>query len=85
MTFYIIKLLVLLPVMGSLIFGALWLYKKYQPVLRSPDQRSTVRVLESIALGPFNKLTVVEFDGKKVLLGVSKNNVSRLADCEPRP
>ena len=31
MTGYIIKLLVLLPVMAGLIFAALWLYRKYQP------------------------------------------------------
>lgn len=79
MTVYILKLLVLLPVMGGLIFAALWLYRKYQPALVHAQNRRSVKVLETLPLGSFAKLAIVEFEGRKILLSVTRGRVERIA------
>lgn len=84
MTMYIIKLFVMLPLMGGLIYGALWLYRKYQPALMQTRKEQSVTVLESQSLGGFAKLTVIEFEGEKILLSVSRTRVDLLAKSESK-
>ena len=85
MNFYIIKLLVLLPVMGLLIFGALWLYRKYQPALMQGQNARSIRLVETMPMGSFCKLAVVEFDDKRLLLSISRNSVSCVLASEKKP
>lgn len=82
MTIYILKLLILLPVMGGLIFGALWLYRKYQPALIKAQSQRSVKMIQTMPLGNFAKLAVIEFEGKKILLSVARNRVSRIAESD---
>lgn len=85
MTVYIIKLLVLLPVMCGLIFAALWLYRKYQPALGHAQKQRSMKIVETMTLGSFAKLVIVEFDERKILLSVTRGRVERIAtDGEPR-
>ena len=80
MTTYILKLLFILPLMGGLIFAALWLYKKYQPALMNAQQDKSLKVVEVLPLSNFAKLAVVDFEGKKILLSISKNGVAHVSD-----
>ncbi len=79
MAVYIIKLLVLLPIMAGLIFAALWLYRRYQPGLINVQQKRSIKILETLPIGNFAKLAVVEFDGQKILLSVTRGRVERIA------
>lgn len=79
MTEYIIKLLVLLPIMGGLIFAALWLYRKYQPALIAAQKERSIKMLETLPMGNFAKLAVIEFEGQKILLSVTRSRVERVA------
>lgn len=83
MTAYIIKLLVLLPIMGGLIFAALWLYRKYQPALMGAQKERSIKILETLPVGNFGKLALIEFEGQKILLSVTRSRVERIAekDC----
>ncbi len=85
MTAYIIKLLVLLPVMGGLIFAALWLYRKYQPALMTAQKDRRVKILETLPMGGFTKLAVIEFEGQTLLISVNRNRVDRLAASVGQP
>lgn len=76
---YIIKLLILLPIMGALIFAALWLYRKYQPALLNTQKKRSTKVLETLPLGSFAKLVVVEFEEQKILLSVTRGRVEGIA------
>tara|TARA_R110000772_G_scaffold20725_10_gene57598 strand:- start:2681 stop:2938 length:258 start_codon:yes stop_codon:yes gene_type:complete len=80
MTAYIIKLLVLLPIMGGLIFAALWLYRKYQPALMRVQKESSIKMLETLPLGNFAKLLLIEFEGQKILLSATRGRVERIAE-----
>lgn len=78
MTAYIIKLLVLLPIMGALIFAALWSYRKYQPALIGAQKKRSIKILETLSIGSFGKLVLIEFEGQKILLSATRSRVERI-------
>ena len=78
MTFYIIKLFIMLPLIGLLIFGCLWLYRKYQPQMMMRQNSSLLNVVETLPLGVQSKLAVVEFNGRQILLAVTRNGIQKI-------
>ena len=80
MTAYILKLLFLIPLVGGLAFGALWLWRKVQPGMVTGQKDRLVRVVDAVPLGTAGRLAVVEFDGKRLLLAVSRNGISAVAE-----
>jgi flagellar protein FliO/FliZ len=80
MTAYILKLLVLVPLVAGLAFGALWLWRKAQPgAFRQRDRM--VKLVEATPLGATARLAVVEFADRRLLLAVSRSGISLLADA----
>jgi len=87
-TYYIIKLIIMLPIIGGMIFGALWLYRKYQPGLaglQRLDQTRDLRITETMGLGVSGKLAVVEFSGQKILIAVTRNRIDTIARSHAAP
>ena len=83
---YILRLLILLPIVGGMAWGSLWLWKKAQMGLPMSGQKQgrAVEMIGILPLGPGSKLAVVEFGGKQILLAISRNGITRLADdAEP--
>jgi flagellar protein FliO/FliZ len=80
---YIIKLLVLLPLIGGMIWGSLKLTRLAQERLHGAagTVRRSVRVAETIMLSPTLKLAVLEFHGREILVSVSRQGVTRLAEA----
>ncbi|MFN0047342.1 MAG: FliO/MopB family protein [Sphingorhabdus sp.] len=77
---YLLRLFLVVPLIGGLAWGSLWLWKRLQlglPV--KPESNRPVRVIDAVTLGTNGKLLVVEFNGDTLLLGVSRNGISRLA------
>jgi flagellar protein FliO/FliZ len=72
MTTYILKLIFLVPVVGGLAFAALWLWKKVQPGMATGKSDRLVRILDAVPLGATGRLAVVEFQGKRLLLAVTR-------------
>jgi flagellar protein FliO/FliZ len=78
-TEYFLRLLFLVPLVGGMAFAALWLWRKAQPGLTGGAQRERlVKVVDAVPLGTAGRLAVVEFDGKRLLLAVSRNGVTRV-------
>ena len=80
---YILRLLILLPIVGGMAWGSLWLWKRVQmgvPLTGAAKQARAVEMVGVLPLGPGTKLAVVEFAGQQILLAVSRGNVTRLAD-----
>lgn len=78
---YILRLVALIPVVGGLAWGSLWMWKRLQ--LGMPGQTSqtrTVRITEVVPLGLGSKLAVIEFAGRELLVSVSKSDVRLIAD-----
>lgn len=79
---YILRLAVLLPIVGGMAWGSLWLWKRVQMgvPLAGAKQPRPVEMIGVLPLGPGTRLAVVEFAGQQILLSVSRNGVTRLAD-----
>ena len=72
MTAYILKLIFLVPVVGGLAFAALWLWKKVQPGMATGNRERLVKLVDAVPLGATGRLAVVEFEGKRLLLAVTR-------------
>jgi flagellar protein FliO/FliZ len=80
MFWYFVKLLILLPMVGAMAFGALWLWRKYQPGMMVGQNDRALKILEALPMGTFGKLAVVEFEGKKILLSVTRGRIEKIAE-----
>lgn len=81
MTSYILKLLFLLPLVGGLAFGALWLWRKVQPGLAMGQRDRQVKLVDAVPMGATGRLAVVEFGGKRLLLAVSRGKIELLSEA----
>lgn len=78
---YILRLVVLVPVIGGLAWLSLWMWKRLQiGMTAAPGGPSRVRVTEIIPMGVGAKLAVLEFAGRDLLISVSKSDIRLLAD-----
>ncbi|MBV1690679.1 flagellar biosynthetic protein FliO [Novosphingobium sp. G106] len=84
MFWYILKLLVLLPLIGVLAWGCLKLAKKMQDRATAGGGSRSVRIVETTMLSPTLKLAVVEFHGREILVSVSRSGLTRLAEAPAR-
>lgn len=78
---YILRLVILLPLVGGMAWGSLWLWRRVQlglPVQGTPDR--VVRVVDAVPLGTGTKLAVVRFDGRDLLVAVSRGQVSLISE-----
>jgi len=85
MLWYIVKLVVLLPLIGALIWGSLKLMQKMQAKYGVAAHGSrAVRIVETTMLSPTLKLAVLEFHGREILVSVSRGGLTRLAEAPAR-
>ncbi|GAA3894215.1 hypothetical protein GCM10022276_11780 [Sphingomonas limnosediminicola] len=81
---YILRLVILVPLVGGLAWASLWLWKRLQlglPAMRVQDR--SVRLVDAIPLGPGSKLAVVSFDERRLLIAVSRGQVTLLTEAGP--
>ncbi|GAC1409859.1 MAG: hypothetical protein NVSMB69_11690 [Novosphingobium sp.] len=84
MLWYILKLLVLLPLIAALAWGSLKLARGAQDRLTAKQGPRSVRVVETQMLSPTLKLAVIEFHGREILVSVSRGGIARLAEAPAR-
>lgn len=81
MVWYLLKLLVLLPLIAALAWGSLRLAQKMQARMGSaPTGTRRVRIVETTVLSPAIKLAVIEFRGREILVCASRTGLTRLAE-----
>ena len=84
MIWYILKLLLMLPLLGLLIWGSLWLTKRLQSRMPAGERVRAARLVETTMLAPGVKLAVIEFHGRELLVGSTRHGLTRLAEAEAR-
>ena len=84
MLWYILKLLVLLPLIGLVAWGCLKLAQKLQDRAVAAGGPKSVRVIETTMLSPTLKLAVIEFHGREILVSASRGGLTRLAEAPAR-
>lgn len=77
---YLLRLLLLVPLVGALAWGSLWLWKRLQIGLPAAggDERMA-RVIEILPIATGIKLTVVEFGGRQHLIAVTRTGIHLIA------
>jgi flagellar protein FliO/FliZ len=84
MLWYILKLIILLPLIGLIAWGCLKLAQKLQERTQAGSGGKTVRIVETTMLSPTLKLAVIEFHGREILVSASRNGLTRLAEAPAR-
>ena len=83
MFWYVVKLLVLLPLIATLAWGCLKLASRMQDRVGGPAAKS-VRIVETLMLSPTLRLAVIEFHGREILVSTSRKGLTRLAEAPAR-
>lgn len=81
MTAYLLRLVILLPLVAAMAFGALWLWRKVQPGLVLGQRDRAVKLVDAIPMGATGRLAVVEFAGKRLLIAVSRGRIELLSEA----
>ena len=85
MFLYIVKLVILLPIIGGLIWGSLKLAQRMQAKFgAAPQGGKAVRIVETTMLSPTMKLAVLEFHGREILVSMSRQGIVWLAEAPAR-
>jgi len=85
MLWYILKLLILLPLIGLAAWGCLKLARKLQEKAGIGGGGSkSVKIIETTMLSPTLKLAVIEFHGREILVSASRQGLTRLAEAPAR-
>jgi flagellar protein FliO/FliZ len=75
---YILKLVVLLPLVCGLMVGCLYLWRRLEARLPGQPATRTLRVAETMMVSPGTRIAVLEFEGRRLLVSVARNGVTLL-------
>ena len=78
---YILRLFILVPLVGGMAWGSLWLWRRMQ--LGLPITAVTAkpaRMIDIIPAGAGAKLAVVEFGDRQLLIAISRSQISLIAE-----
>lgn len=73
---YILKLVILLPLVCGLLVGCLYAWRKLEARMPKSQGTRMVHVTETMMLAPGLRLAVIEFEGQKLLCSVSRTGVT---------
>lgn len=73
---YILKLVVLLPLVCGLLIGCLYLWRKLESRMPGNTGERMLKVRETMMISTGTRLAVLEFDGKKLLVSVGRGGVT---------
>lgn len=73
---YILKLVVLLPLVCGLLIGCLYLWRKLEARMPGQQGERMLKVKETMMISPGLRLAVLEFEGRKLLVSVGRGGVN---------
>ena len=79
---YILKLVVLLPLVCGLMIGCLWLWRKLETRIPGKPTTRLVSVKETMMISPGLRLAVLDFEGKRLLVSVGRGGVQLVDKAE---
>jgi len=72
---YILKLVVLLPLVCGLMIGCLYLWRKLETRMPGKSTTRLVSVKETMMISPGLRLAVIDFQGRRLLVSVGRGGV----------
>jgi flagellar protein FliO/FliZ len=79
---YILKLVVLLPLVCGLMIGCLYLWRKLETRLPGKTSTRLVTIRETMMISPGLRLAVLDFEGKRLLVSVGRGGVTLVDKVE---
>jgi flagellar protein FliO/FliZ len=73
---YILKLVVLLPLVCGLLVGCLYLWRRLEARMPGNQGERMLKVRETMMVSTGTKLAVLEFEGRRLLVSVSRAGVT---------
>lgn len=73
---YIAKLAVMLPLVCGLLIGCLYLWRRLEARMPGNQDERMLKVRETMMVSTGTKLAVLEFEGKRLLVSVSRSGVN---------
>ena len=73
---YILKLVVLLPLVCGLMIGCLYLWRRIEARLPGQPADRLLKVTETMMISPSVRLAVLDFEGRRLLVSVSRAGVA---------
>lgn len=73
---YILKLVVLLPLVCGLLIGCLYLWRRLESRMPGNTGERLLKVRETMMISTGTRLAVLEFEGKKLLVSVGRGGVT---------
>ncbi|RVT94660.1 FliO/MopB family protein [Sphingomonas crocodyli] len=79
---YVLKLLILVPLVAALAYGSLWLWRRMQPGMAIGGNRQrAIKVVDAIPMGATGRIAVIEFANKQILVSISRGKIEKLAEA----
>ena len=72
---YILKLIVLLPLVCGLMIGCLYLWRRLESRMPGRSETRMIAVKETVMISPGLRLAVIDFEGKRLLVSVGRGGV----------
>ncbi|WP_174279818.1 flagellar biosynthetic protein FliO [Sphingomonas bacterium] len=72
---YILKLVVLLPLVCGLMIGCLWAWRRLESRMPGKPANRLVAVRETMMISPGLRLAVLDFEGRRLLVSVGRGGV----------
>lgn len=79
MTDYVLRLVVLLPIVCGLVVGGLYLMKRLQERSGHRGKTRMLRIEEVLSLTPATRIAVIAFENQRILVAVGRNGVTALS------
>ena len=73
---YILKLVVLLPLICGLMIGCLYLWRRLESRMPGRPDTRMIAVKETMMISPGLRLAVIDFEGKRLLVSVGRGGVN---------
>ena len=73
---YVLKLVILLPLVCGLMIGSLYLWRRLEARMPGKTTTRMISVKETMMISPGLRLAVLEFDGKALLVSEGRGGVA---------
>ncbi len=73
---YVLKLVVLLPLVCGLMIGCLYLWRRLESRMPGRPDTRMISVKETMMISPGLRLAVIDFEGKRLLVSVGRGGVN---------
>ena len=81
---YILRLAVMVPLIGGMAWGSLWLWRKTQLGIGARNDQRVLEITDAAMMGAGCKLAVVRYRDRELLIAVSRTQTVLLAEHNGR-